>query len=114
MLRLAFGYLAVAVVVAIGFAFLPDSEPTERRVASPAAKHGAKSERAYQDDGDDQTQDEENDESPGRTTAMPKTRATPKTKATPRTKATSKTRATSTTRAMPTIPGNLKRVISST
>ena len=55
MLRLAFGYLAVAVVVAIGFASLPDSEPTERRVASPAAKHGATSERAYQDDGDDQS-----------------------------------------------------------
>jgi clan AA aspartic protease (TIGR02281 family) len=52
MLRLAFGYLAVAVVVAIGFASLPDSESTERRGASPAARHGAESERAYQDDGD--------------------------------------------------------------
>jgi clan AA aspartic protease (TIGR02281 family) len=70
MLRLAFGYLAVAVVVAIGFASLPDSEPTGRRVASPAAKHGAQSERAYQDDGDDQSawEDDESgweNESPG-------------------------------------------------
>jgi clan AA aspartic protease (TIGR02281 family) len=49
MLRLAFGYLAVAVVVAIGFASLPGSEPTDRRVTSPAAKHGTQGERAYQD-----------------------------------------------------------------
>jgi clan AA aspartic protease (TIGR02281 family) len=62
MLRLAFGYLAVAVVVAIGFASLPDSESTERRGAGPAARHGAESERAYQDAGDDQST-WENDES---------------------------------------------------
>ena len=57
MLRLAFGYLAVAIVVAIGFSYLPDSEPDERRVAK-AAKHGAQSERtvrAYEDEGSDES-----------------------------------------------------------
>jgi clan AA aspartic protease (TIGR02281 family) len=54
MLRLAFGYLAVAIVVAIGYSSLPDSEPSERRVAK-AARSGAQSERtvpAYEDAGD--------------------------------------------------------------
>jgi clan AA aspartic protease (TIGR02281 family) len=54
MLRLAFGYLAVAIVVAIGFSSLPDSEPNERRVAK-AARHGTQSERtvpAYADEAD--------------------------------------------------------------
>ena len=57
MLRLAFGYLAVAIVVAIGFSSLPDGEPNERRVAK-AAKHGAQSERtvrAYEDEGSDES-----------------------------------------------------------
>ena len=57
MLRLAFGYLAVAIVVAIGFSSLPDGEPNERRVAK-AAKHGAQSERtvrAYVDEGSDES-----------------------------------------------------------
>jgi clan AA aspartic protease (TIGR02281 family) len=55
MLRLAFGYLAVAIVVAIGVSSLPDSEPDERRVAK-APRHGAQSERsvrAYEDEGDE-------------------------------------------------------------
>jgi aspartyl protease family protein len=46
MLRLAFGYLAIAVVVAIGFAYMPGGERSERPVASPAAKHSAVRERA--------------------------------------------------------------------
>jgi clan AA aspartic protease (TIGR02281 family) len=54
MLRLAFGYLAVAIVVAIGFSSLPDSDPDERRVTK-AARPGAQSEptvRAYEDEAD--------------------------------------------------------------
>jgi clan AA aspartic protease (TIGR02281 family) len=53
MLRWAFGYLAMAVVVAIGFAALQDSDRPERRSVSAAARHGppsARSERAYQDE----------------------------------------------------------------
>jgi clan AA aspartic protease (TIGR02281 family) len=53
MLRLAFGYLAVAIVVAVGFSSLPDGEPDERRVAK-AFRPGAQSERTvrtYEDDG---------------------------------------------------------------
>jgi aspartyl protease family protein len=53
MLRLAFGYLAIAIVVAIGFASLPGSEWSERRVASPAAKHNAVRERPQPRDGGD-------------------------------------------------------------
>jgi aspartyl protease family protein len=56
MLRLAFGYLAVAIVVAIGFSSLPEGEPNERRVARAAAEHGAQSERsarAYEEEGED-------------------------------------------------------------
>ena len=63
MLRLAFGYLAVAIVVAIGFSSLPDGEPNERRVAK-AAKHGAQSERtvrAYEDEGSDESGWEEDE-----------------------------------------------------
>jgi clan AA aspartic protease (TIGR02281 family) len=55
MLRLAFGYLIVAIVVAVGFSSLPDSEPNEGRVAK-AARHSAGSERpvrAYEDEGDE-------------------------------------------------------------
>ena len=51
MLRWAFGYLAMAVVVAIGFAALQDSEGPEGRSVSAATKHGttnARSVRAYQ------------------------------------------------------------------
>ena len=57
MLRLAFGYLAVAIVVAIGFSYLPDNERAERRVGRAAANHGAQSERsvrAYEDEGEDE------------------------------------------------------------
>jgi clan AA aspartic protease (TIGR02281 family) len=53
MLRWAFGYLAMAVVVAIGFASLPDSDRPERRSVSAAAKHvttSARGVRAYQDE----------------------------------------------------------------
>jgi len=51
MLRLALGYLAVAIVVAIGFSSMPENERSERRIASPAAKHTAVRERAqHQDD----------------------------------------------------------------
>lgn len=56
MLRLAFGYLIVAIVVAIGFSALPDSEPNERRVTR--AKHAAESERsvrAYEDEAADES-----------------------------------------------------------
>jgi clan AA aspartic protease (TIGR02281 family) len=62
MLRLAFGYLAVAIVVAIGFSSLPDNEATERRVASTAAKHrakGAPNVRVYQDEREDESAWEE-------------------------------------------------------
>ena len=45
MLRWAFGYLAMAVVVAIGFASLQGSERPERRVATAATKHSAMRER---------------------------------------------------------------------
>jgi clan AA aspartic protease (TIGR02281 family) len=45
MLRWAFGYLAMAVVVAIGFASLQGSDRPERRVVSPATKHSATSPR---------------------------------------------------------------------
>jgi clan AA aspartic protease (TIGR02281 family) len=58
MLRLAFGYLVVAIVVAIGFSSLPDGEPNERRVARPATQHSGNSEagaRAYEDEGDDES-----------------------------------------------------------
>ena len=57
MLRLAFGYLAVAIVVAIGFSSLPDGEPNERRVARPATQHSGNSEagRAYEDEGSDES-----------------------------------------------------------
>jgi clan AA aspartic protease (TIGR02281 family) len=51
MLRWAFGYLAMAVVVAIGFGSLQGTEPSERRVAAAAAKHSvasARRERARQ------------------------------------------------------------------
>jgi clan AA aspartic protease (TIGR02281 family) len=51
MLRWAFGYLAMAVVVAIGFGSLQGTEPPERRVAASAAKHSvasARRERARQ------------------------------------------------------------------
>jgi clan AA aspartic protease (TIGR02281 family) len=53
MLRWAFGYLAMAIVVAIGFASLQDSDRSEGRSVSAAAKHGTKSARsvrAYQDE----------------------------------------------------------------
>lgn len=53
MLRLAFGYLVIAVVVAIGFASMPESERSEPRVASPAPKHTAVRERAQRYDGGD-------------------------------------------------------------
>lgn len=57
MLRLAFGYLAVAIVVAIGFSSLPDGEPNERRVARPATQHSGNSEagRPYGDEGSDES-----------------------------------------------------------
>lgn len=45
MLKLAFGYLAMAVVLAIGFASLQESERPERRVAAAATKHSAARER---------------------------------------------------------------------
>jgi clan AA aspartic protease (TIGR02281 family) len=51
MLRWAFGYLAMAVVVAIGFGSLQGTEPSERGVAAAAAKHSvasARRERARQ------------------------------------------------------------------
>ena len=53
MLRLAFGYLAIAIVVAIGFSSMPGSERSERLVASPAAKHSALRERPQRRDGGD-------------------------------------------------------------
>ncbi|HEX6114537.1 MAG TPA: TIGR02281 family clan AA aspartic protease [Geminicoccaceae bacterium] len=53
MLRLAFGYLAIAIVVAVGFSSLPGAERSERRVAGPAAKHSAARERPQQRDGGD-------------------------------------------------------------
>lgn len=52
MLRWAFGYAAMAVVVAIGFAALQDSGRPERTSVRAASKHGttsARSGRAYQD-----------------------------------------------------------------
>ena len=57
MLRLAFGYLAVAIVVAIGFSSLPDGEPNERRVARPATQHSGNSEagRPYGNEGSDES-----------------------------------------------------------
>jgi clan AA aspartic protease (TIGR02281 family) len=70
MLRWAFGYLAMAVVVAIGFGSLQGTEPPERRVAASAAKHSvasARRERAQQveveDEGDleDDGFEDEND-----------------------------------------------------
>ena len=45
MLRWAFGYLAMVVVVAIGFASLQGVERSERRVATAATKHSAMRER---------------------------------------------------------------------
>ena len=51
MLRWAFGYLAMAVVVAIGFGSLQGTEPPERRAEATAAKHSvasARRERAQQ------------------------------------------------------------------
>jgi clan AA aspartic protease (TIGR02281 family) len=45
MLRWAFGYLAMAVVVAIGFGSLQGTEPPERRVAAAAAEHSVASAR---------------------------------------------------------------------
>jgi clan AA aspartic protease (TIGR02281 family) len=45
MLRWAFGYLAMAVVVAIGFASLQDGDRPEGRSVSAATKHSAKSSR---------------------------------------------------------------------
>ena len=45
MLKLAFGYLAIAIVVAIGFSSMPGSERSERRVVAAATKHGAVRER---------------------------------------------------------------------
>jgi clan AA aspartic protease (TIGR02281 family) len=41
MLRWAFGYLAMAILVAVGFSSLSEVERPERRVAAPVAKHGA-------------------------------------------------------------------------
>jgi hypothetical protein len=45
MLRWAFGYLAMAVVIAIGFASLQGVERPERRVATAVTKHSAVRER---------------------------------------------------------------------
>jgi clan AA aspartic protease (TIGR02281 family) len=64
MLRLAFGYLIVAIVVAIGFSALPDSEPNERRVARPATQHSGNNEagaRPYEDEGSDESAWEEDE-----------------------------------------------------
>jgi clan AA aspartic protease (TIGR02281 family) len=46
MLRWAFGYLAMAVVVAIGFAALQEGDRPERASVSAATKHGTKSARS--------------------------------------------------------------------
>jgi clan AA aspartic protease (TIGR02281 family) len=46
MLRWAFGYLAMAVVVAIGFAGLQEGDRPERASVSAATKHGTKSARS--------------------------------------------------------------------
>jgi clan AA aspartic protease (TIGR02281 family) len=43
MLRWAYGYLAMAVVVAIGFAVVQGTNRAERRVVTPAAEHDATS-----------------------------------------------------------------------
>jgi clan AA aspartic protease (TIGR02281 family) len=68
MLRWAFGYLAMAVVVAIGFASLQGSDGSERRVVSPATKHGTSSrgvrveQRELIDEGDLADEGDLNDE----------------------------------------------------
>ena len=43
MLRWAYGYLAMAVVVAIGFAVVQGTHRAERRVVTPATEHDATS-----------------------------------------------------------------------
>jgi clan AA aspartic protease (TIGR02281 family) len=51
MLRWSFGYLAMAIVVAIGFSSLQGGDRPERRVAAPAAKQSAahaRGERAHE------------------------------------------------------------------
>ena len=70
MLRVALGYLAVAIVVAIGVSSLPGSERAERGVASRAT-HGAKSDNSAR-----ANQDEENDESTWETTRRLRRRGT--------------------------------------
>jgi clan AA aspartic protease (TIGR02281 family) len=57
MLRWAFGYLAMAVVVAIAFGSLQGTEAPEPRVAAPTAKHNvasARGERAQQVEGEEE------------------------------------------------------------
>jgi clan AA aspartic protease (TIGR02281 family) len=53
MLRWAFGYLAMAVVVAIGFAALQEGDRPERASVSAATKHGTKSARSVPANQDD-------------------------------------------------------------
>ena len=50
MLRLAFGYLAIAMVVGIGFASLQGGARPERRVAAAATQHSAVRERQTSND----------------------------------------------------------------
>jgi clan AA aspartic protease (TIGR02281 family) len=53
MLRWAFGYLAMAIVVAIGFAALQEGDRPERASVSAATKHGTKSARSVRANQDD-------------------------------------------------------------
>jgi clan AA aspartic protease (TIGR02281 family) len=50
MLRWSFGYLAMAIVVAIGFASLQGGDPPERHVTAPTGKQDAASARSEQAD----------------------------------------------------------------
>ena len=121
MLRWAYGYLAVAVVVAIGFAVVQGTHRSERRVVIPATEQGATGapgvsndeaelDAESQPEDDTEFQDEsdpEDDRANIRTrvsckrTARRKIRANGKTRASGRTKAASKTKATSSTSSSP-------------
>jgi clan AA aspartic protease (TIGR02281 family) len=63
MLRWAFGYLAMAVVVAIGFAELQDSDRPEGQSVSTAAKHGEARARSVRAQDEAETENAWDDES---------------------------------------------------
>jgi hypothetical protein len=104
MLRWAFCYLAMAVVVAIAFAALQESDPRERASVRAATEDGtdsAGSGRAKQDEVEDESAWEDEStwatraprttRAPGMTTAPQTTRAILTTRAKRTTKATSST-----------------------